>query len=149
MRPRVAPRSWPNIAAGPRAQPTLRPMRVPVALPENRQEERTTSAFSADVGQGTQKASGKGIFTVIQLSYTFSSTPRHRECARSQEKYHHSLQALAIRKDKIHAVDIPDQKLDGTPVYLDVEGLPDHDFYYLIGIGSETARSRSTQLLGR
>jgi len=25
-------------------------------------------------------------------------------------------------------------KIEGTPVYLDVEGLPDRSFYYLIGI---------------
>jgi len=28
----------------------------------------------------------------------------------------------------------------GTPVYLDVEGLPDRDFYYLIGLRVKTAR---------
>jgi predicted RecB family nuclease len=76
----------------------------------------------------------KGIFTVTQLSYTFRPRRRRRGAQGRQEKYHHSLRALAIRKDKIHAVDVPDQKLDGTPVYLDVEGLPDRDFYYLIGV---------------
>ena len=25
-------------------------------------------------------------------------------------------------------------KIEGTPVYIDVEGLPDRDFYYLIGL---------------
>ena len=30
-------------------------------------------------------------------------------------------------------------KLEGTPVFLDVEGLPDRDFYYLIGIRVRTA----------
>jgi predicted RecB family nuclease len=44
------------------------------------------------------------------------------------------MRALAIRENKIHAVGISDAKLDGTPVFLDVEGVPDRDFYYLIGI---------------
>jgi RNase_H superfamily/Transposase IS66 family len=44
------------------------------------------------------------------------------------------LQALAIRKNKIHAVDLLAPTLDGTPVYLDVEGVPDSESYYLIGI---------------
>jgi predicted RecB family nuclease len=44
------------------------------------------------------------------------------------------LRALAIREKKIHVVDLLALQLDGTPVYLDVEGLPDRDFYYLIGI---------------
>jgi predicted RecB family nuclease len=86
-----------------------------------------------------KKLHAKGIFTVTQLSYTFRPRRRRRDAQGRLEKYHHSLRALAIRKDKIHAVDLPDQKLDGTPVYLDVEGLPDRDFYYLIEFASESA----------
>jgi predicted RecB family nuclease len=81
-----------------------------------------------------KKLHDKGIFTVTQLSYTFRPRRRRRHAQDRPEKYHHSLRALAIRKDKIHVVDVPDQKIDGTPVYLDVEGLPDRDFYYLIGV---------------
>jgi predicted RecB family nuclease len=75
----------------------------------------------------------KGIFTVTQLSYTFRPRRRRRESRGEQEKHHHSLRALAIRKNKIHVVGIPNPKLDGTLVFLDVEGLPDRNFYYLIG----------------
>jgi predicted RecB family nuclease len=32
-------------------------------------------------------------------------------------------------------------KIEGTPVYMDVEGLPDRDFYYLIGIRFKTGDS--------
>jgi hypothetical protein len=81
-----------------------------------------------------KKLHGKGIFTITQLSYTFRPRRRHRKSLRKQEKFHHSLQALAIRKNKIHAVDLLDPTLEGTPVYLDVEGLPDCESYYLIGI---------------
>ena len=49
------------------------------------------------------------------------------------------MRALAIRENKIHAVGIPDLKFEGTPVFLDVEGLPDRDFYYLIGIRIQAA----------
>jgi hypothetical protein len=51
-----------------------------------------------------------------------------------REKYHHSLKALAIREKKIHIVGMPELKIEGRPVYLDVEGVPDRDFYYLIGV---------------
>jgi transposase len=44
------------------------------------------------------------------------------------------LKALAVREKKIHLVGSPALKIEGTPVYLDVEGLPDKDFYYLIGM---------------
>jgi predicted RecB family nuclease len=76
----------------------------------------------------------KGIFTVTQLSYTFR--PRHRPKALrdKREKYHHSLKARAIRERKIYIVGCPKMKIEGTPVYFDVEGLPDRKFYYLIGI---------------
>ena len=76
----------------------------------------------------------KGIFTVTQLSYTFRPRRRPKHLRDKREKYHHSLKALAIRERKIYIVGSPDLKIEGTPVYLDVEGIPDRDFYYLIGL---------------
>jgi predicted RecB family nuclease len=76
----------------------------------------------------------KGIFTVTQLSYTFRPRRRPKRQPDKREKYHHALKALAIREKKIHVVGSPELKIAGTPVYLDVEGLPDCDFYYLIGV---------------
>ena len=81
----------------------------------------------------------KGIFTVTQLSHTFRPRRRRRKSRGKQEKHHYSLQALAIRENKIHAVDIPAPHFEGTLVFLDVEGLPDRDFYYLIGIRVQAA----------
>ena len=75
----------------------------------------------------------KGIFTVTQLSYTFRPRRRPKKLRDKRERYHHALKALAIREKKIHIVGRPELKIEGTPVYLDVEGLPDRDFYYLIG----------------
>jgi predicted RecB family nuclease len=75
----------------------------------------------------------KGIFTVTQLSYTFRPRRRPKKLRDKREKYHHSLKALAIREKKIHILGSPELKLEGTPIYLDIEGLPDRDFYYLIG----------------
>jgi len=81
-----------------------------------------------------KKLRSKGIFTVTQLSFTFRPRRRPRRMRDKREKYHHSLKALAIREKKIHIVGSPELKIEGTPVYLDVEGLPDRDFYYLIGV---------------
>jgi len=81
-----------------------------------------------------QKLRSKGIFTVTQLSYTFRPRRRPKKLRDKREKYHHSLKALAIREKKIHIVGSQELKIEGTPVYLDVEGLPDRDFYYLIGL---------------
>ena len=81
-----------------------------------------------------QKLRSKGIFTVTQLSYTFRPRRRPKRMRDKREKFRHSLKALAIREQKIHIVGSPELKIEGTPVYLDVEGLPDRDFYYLIGL---------------
>jgi predicted RecB family nuclease len=81
-----------------------------------------------------KKFRSKGIFTVTQLSYTFQPRRRPKRLRDKREKYHHSLKALAIRENKIHIVGSPELKIDGTPVYMGVEGLPDRDFYYLIGV---------------
>jgi predicted RecB family nuclease len=70
----------------------------------------------------------KGIFTVTQLSYTFRPRRRPKWLREKREKYHHSLKALAIRERKIHVVGNPELKIDGTPICLDVEALPDQGF---------------------
>ncbi|MEN9573983.1 MAG: hypothetical protein RL514_1838 [Verrucomicrobiota bacterium] len=93
-----------------------------------------------------QKLRSKGVFTVTQLSYTFRPRRRPKRQRDKREKYHHALKALAIREKKIHIVGSPELKIEGTPVYLDVEGLPDRDFYYLIGVrigNGETAIQHS------
>lgn len=92
------------------------------------------SLLAAMSAKERQKLRSKGIFTVTQLSYTFRPRRRPKQMRDKREKYHHSLKALAIREKKIHIVGSTELKIEGTPVYLDVEGLPDRDFYYLIGL---------------
>ena len=88
-----------------------------------------------------KKQNSKGIFTVTQLSYTFRPRRRPKRLRNKREKYHHALKALAIRERKIHIVGTPELRIEGTPIYLDVEGLPDRDFYYLIGVRIGTGES--------
>ena len=84
-------------------------------------------------GKDRQKFRDKGIFTVTQLSYAF----RARRRASSRRKHEHALQALAIRKNQVHVIGTVTLKTAGTPVYFDVEGDPDRDFYYCIGLRFE------------
>ncbi len=86
-----------------------------------------------------KKLNGKGIFTVTQLSYTFRPRRRSKRLVAKPEKYHHSLKALAIREQKIHIVGNPQLRIEGTPMFFDVEGLPDRDSYYLIGVRFKTS----------
>ena len=88
------------------------------------------------------KCEEKGVTTVTQLSYGYrprrrrgikSTTPRHK----SPVKNDHHLKALAIKKVQTHVVGCPSLSFEGTPVFMDVEGMPDRDFYYLIGLRYE------------
>ncbi len=70
----------------------------------------------------------KGIFTVTQYSYTFRPRKKFRKA------YPFNLRALALREKKLHLYGTPAIPIAGVKIYLDVEGDPDRDFYYLIGV---------------
>jgi predicted RecB family nuclease len=101
-------------------------------------EKDDLSLLSRMTKKERYKLNAKGIFTIRQLSYTFRPRRRRRETTNKLEKYNHSLRALAIRENKIHVVSSRKPNLTDTPVYLNVEGLPDRDFYYLIGVRVKT-----------
>ena len=104
-------------------------------------EKDDLSLLSNMTEKERKKFNREGIFTVTQLSYTFRPRRRPKRLRDKREKYHHALKALAIREKKIHIVGTPELKIDGTPVYLDVEGLPDSDFYYLVGLRLNTGEA--------
>jgi len=98
-------------------------------------EKNDLSLLAGLTEQERARWNRRGIFTVHQLSHRFR--PRFKRLAGKPEKYHHSVKALAIREQKVHLVGDP-QLLqvprNGTPIFLDVEAMPDRDFFYLIGI---------------
>ncbi|MDJ0898255.1 MAG: TM0106 family RecB-like putative nuclease [Xenococcus sp. MO_188.B8] len=78
------------------------------------------------------KWKNKGIFTILQLSYTFKPKKREKldsECTKTDA----SLKALALRDQKVYVKELPNIKTYETEVYLDFEGIPDENFIYLIG----------------
>ena len=83
-------------------------------------------------GERTKHRS-KGIFTVKQLSYTFRPRRTPKRVKNPTNPHHSALQALAIRESTIYIHGNPQMPESKTQVYLDIEGLPDSDFYYLIG----------------
>jgi len=76
----------------------------------------------------------RGIFTVTQYSYTFRPRRAKKLMAQKIVKHHHSLNALAIRTQTIYISGKPELPTATTRVYLDVEGIPEESFYYLIGL---------------
>ncbi len=81
-----------------------------------------------------KRQNNKGIFTVTQLSYTFRARRKPKRLASKPEKFSHALRALAIREHKIYITGKPKLNIKGKVVFLDVEGNPELDFYYLIGL---------------
>ena len=108
------------------------------------------SLLSAMTDKERAKSNAKGIFTITQLSYGYRPRRRKRKRldtersipsgkrANPMARNDHKLRALAIKKKQIHVVGAPSLKFDGTPIFLDVEGMPDRDFYYLIGLRFES-----------
>lgn len=76
----------------------------------------------------------RGIFTVKQLSYTFRAKSVTGKSAKPT-RHLPALQALAVRENKVYVAHLPTLPNNNeTRVFLDVEGIPDRDFYYLIGL---------------
>lgn len=100
-------------------------------------DKNDLSLLSSLPAQERLRWNRRGIFTVNQLSYAFRPRRRAKRFVGRPEKHHHSLQALAIREKKIYLVGAPSLHIDGTPVFLDVEGIPERDFFYLIGVSWE------------
>jgi hypothetical protein len=74
----------------------------------------------------------KGITTITQLSHLFR--PRRRARALPmQGRYLYELKALAIREQKTYVLHKPEIPSTDISIYLDMEGVPEEKFIYLIG----------------
>ncbi len=76
----------------------------------------------------------KGIFAVTQLSYTFRPRRRPKWAKAAPRPHSFALQALALRENKIYINGSPNLKKSALSMYVDIEGLPDDDLFYLIGV---------------
>ena len=84
----------------------------------------------------------KGIFTVTQLSYLIR--PRRRKAKRAGGKgFKVELQAYALRTGKTFLQSAPQLIRSRQELFIDIEGIPDDDFSYLVGLmvvdGDETS----------
>ena len=80
-----------------------------------------------------RKYHDKGIFTVRQLSHVYKPR-RSRKKAKRQVRHSLELQALAIRTGKIHVEHLPELPRRPVELFVDLEGVPDRDAYYLAGL---------------
>src|SRR4051812_3689084 len=102
-------------------------------------EQENLSLLGAMTTKERTKCSEKGISTITQLSYGYR--PRRKRRVKQNDpprtlsvRHDHKLKALAIKKAQIHVIGSPSLPLQRTPVFMDVEGMPDRNFYYLIGL---------------
>ena len=76
----------------------------------------------------------KGIFTVKQLSFLFKPRRRRRRRAAHPPHFDLEIQALAIRTGKIYIQTVPEIQKSDIELFLDIEGVPDRQFSYLVGL---------------
>ena len=82
-----------------------------------------------------QRYEKKGIFTVQQLSYLYKPRRRKKRAKNPPPAVHRlDLQALAIRTGKIYLQDLPELTRKPVELFLDIEGIPDEQYDYLIGL---------------
>ena len=101
-------------------------------------EQENLSLLGAMTTKERMKYGEKGISTITQLSYGYR--PRRKRRVKQNDpprtlsaRHDHKLKALAMKKGQIHVIESPSLPLQRTPVFMDVEGMPDRSFYYLIG----------------
>ena len=101
---------------------------------EKAKADDSLSLLDRATKKGIEKYKKKGIFTIQQLSYLYK--PRRRKKQRAKQLISHNieLQALAIRTDKILVQLLPELLRQPIELFLDIEGNPDHESYYLIGL---------------
>jgi predicted RecB family nuclease len=96
------------------------------------------------LGMGEKEISAynrKGFFTVTQISHTFRYRKPRKRAKVHEYPHYYSLQARSIRTGLVHLHGSPSLPKAGTKVYLDIEGIPDRDLYYLIGAAVEAGES--------
>jgi predicted RecB family nuclease len=99
------------------------------------EQEDNLSLLNGVTARVMRQYEKKGIFTVKQLSYLFK--PRKRKIGRrksSPPTHKVELQALAIREHKIYLLELPDVPQHPIELFVDMEGVPDRERYYLIGV---------------
>lgn len=76
----------------------------------------------------------KGILTVTQLAHTFRPRRKGKRAPPRPNRRVPALQALAVRDKRVYIFGTPQLPASPIHIYLDVEGNPEEDLDYLIGM---------------
>jgi len=84
--------------------------------------------------QQIEKLRARGINTVTQFSYAYRPGRRGKRKTGTARKHDHALQAVALRDKRVYILDSPTIPRSRAALYLDIEGVPDRSFDYLLGL---------------
>jgi predicted RecB family nuclease len=76
----------------------------------------------------------KGVLTLTQLAHLFRPRRKGKRAVQKNKKRYYALQALAIRDKRLYIFGTPEPPKNQVRIYLDMEGVPDEDLVYLIGL---------------
>lgn len=98
------------------------------------QQDDNLSLLDRVTAKTISKYEKKGILTVKQLSYVFKPRRPRKRAKKHVLAHNIEIQALALRENKVYVQELP--KITKQPVELvvDIEGKPDQQLYYLIGL---------------
>jgi predicted RecB family nuclease len=97
------------------------------------EEEDSLSLLDRMTPKLMRKYHDKGIFTVRQLSHIYKPR-RSRRKGKRPVRHSLELQALAIRTAKTYVEHLPELTRRPVELFVDVEGVPDRQSFYLIGL---------------
>ena len=96
-----------------------------------------------------EKQQSRGVTTVTQFAFTYRPGRRGKRKSGKARRHDHALQAVALRDKKVYVLDSPTVPLSRVALYLDVEGIPDRDFDYLIGLVAVVGDRTTTHFFGQ
>ena len=97
-------------------------------------EEGNLSLLQGMQRRHIEEQNKKGIFTIHQFSYTFRPRRTPKRARHPAKPRYFALQAQALRENRVYIHGTPDLPNANPSIYLDIEGIPGHSFYYLIGM---------------
>src|SRR4030095_11455693 len=97
-------------------------------------QEDHLSLLGGITPQEIRQFHNKGLFTINQLSYTFRPRRIRNRPSNYTRPHSFALQALALRNRKIYVHETPILPQAPVDIYLDIEGLPDRNLHYLLGL---------------
>lgn len=98
------------------------------------QEDNLSLLSSITTSKQINKYEKRGIFTVKQLSFLFRPRKPRKRVKELPVVHKPELHALALKTGKIYVQELPNILRKPVELFLDIEGVPDRQFHYLIGL---------------